>query len=196
MEKISLFFILTLFTLSFSAKMETKYLQINYSAKGILEDKKLQEQLKSNLKSTNSNHQKMIDNYISDFPFMNENSFNHMDLQYNPGKPIKIKNVLLLTNGLKEDKQYYQFIACNYEAIIEVLPSIVRQCKQFLFFKQCKNVKVNPSVTQDEILKFVNKETIPKVYNNGKVHLPTENYSKFYKIYQESQFFKSLLNLK
>ena len=57
-------------------------------------------------------------------------------------------------------------------------------------------MKVNPSVTNDEIKKFVKKEIIPKVYNNGKVHLPTENYSKFSQIYQKSEFFKSLLKLK
>ena len=102
----------------------------------------------------------------------------------------------LLTIRLDEDQKYYQFLVYKYEAIIEVLPSIVRQCKQFLFFKQCKNVKVNPSVTNDEITKFVNKEIIPKVYNSGKVHLPTENYSKFSQIYQKSEFFKSLLKLK
>ena len=41
MKKISLFISLTLFTFSLSAKMETKYLQINYSGKGILEEKKI-----------------------------------------------------------------------------------------------------------------------------------------------------------
>ena len=56
-------------------------------------------------------------------------------------------------------------------------------------------MKVNPSVSQDEIQKFVNKEIMPKVYNNGKVHFPTENYSKFYQIYQKSKLFKSLDNL-
>ena len=61
MKKISLFFILTLFTFSFSAKFEIKNLQINYSAKGILEKTKLQEHLKSNLKGFNSKYQKMID---------------------------------------------------------------------------------------------------------------------------------------
>ncbi len=57
-------------------------------------------------------------------------------------------------------------------------------------------MKVYPSVTQDEIKKFVNKEIIPKVYNIGQLHLPTENYSTFYGIYQKSQFFRTLLNLK
>ena len=101
----------------------------------------------------------------------------------------------LLTIRLDEDQKYYQFLVYKYEAIIEVLPLIVRKCKKVLFFKQCKNVKVNPSVTTDEIKKFVNKEIIPKVYNSGKVHLPTENYSKFYQIYQKSKLFKSLDNL-
>ena len=53
-------------------------------------------------------------------------------------------------------------------------------------------MKVNPSVTNDEIKKFVKKEIIPKVYNNGKVHLPTENYSKFSQIYQKSHSVKIL----
>ena len=64
-----------------------------------------------------------------------------------------------------------------------------------MFIKECKNVKVNLSVTQEEIIKFVKKEIIPKVYNNGQVHLPTENYSKFYEIYQKSDLFKSHLKL-
>ena len=118
-----------------------------------------------------------------------------MDIKSNPGKPITVKRIILLTNRLKDDKEYHQFIAYNYEAIIEVPPSIVRKCKKVLFIKECKNVKVNPSVTQEEIIKFVNKEIIPKVYNNGKVHLPTENYSKFYEIYQKSDLFKSHLKL-
>ncbi len=195
MKKISLFFILTLFTFSFSAKMETKYLQIDYSGRGILEVKKLQEHLKSNLKGFDSKHQNLINQFISDIPNMEENAGSHLDLTADIGKPIKIKSMPLLAIRLKEDTKYYQFLIYKYEAIIEVLPSIVRQCKQFLFFKQCKNVKVNPSVTNDEITKFVNKEIIPKVYNSGKVHLPTENYSKFYQIYQKSKLFKSLDNL-
>ena len=196
MKKISLFFILTLFTFSLSAKMETKYLKINYSGRGILEDKKLQEHFKSNLKSTNRTNQKTVDKYVSELPDMDKSAINDMDIKFNPGKPISIKSMVSMVERLNEDIKYYQFFAYNYEAIIEVLPSIVRQCKQFLFFKQCKNVKVNPSVTNDEIHKFVNKEIMPKVYNKGKVHLPTENYSKFSQIYQKSEFFKSLLKLK
>ena len=195
MKKISLFFILTLFTFSFSAKMETKYLQIDYSGRGILEVKKLQEHFKSNLKGFNSKHQNAINQYISDIPYLEKIAGDHLDLTADPGKPIKIKRILGVISKLKEDTKYYQFIAYIYEAIIEVLPSIVRQCKQFLFFKQCKNVKVNPSVTTDEIKKFVNKEIIPKVYNSGKVHLPTENYSKFYQIHQKSHSVKILDNL-
>ena len=195
MKKISLFFILTLFTFSLSAKMETKYLQINYSGRGILEDKKLEEHLKSNFKSTKSNLQKMINDFISLFPFSEQNNINDIDFQFKPGNPIKIKRTFGVISRLKEDTKYYQFIAYNYEAIIEVAPSIVRQCKKVFLFKQCKNVKVNPSVSQDEIQKFVNKEIMPKVYNNGKVHLPTENYSKFYQIYQKSQLYKSLEKL-
>ena len=195
MKKISLFISLTLFTFSLSAKMETKYLQINYSGRGILEDKKLEEHLKSNFKSTNSNQQKMINDFIYFFPFSEQHNLGDIDFQFKPGNPIKIKRTFGGTSRLKEDTKYYQFLAYNYEAIIEVLPSFVRQCKQFLFFKQCKNVKVNPSVTQDEISKFVNKEIIPKVYNKGQLHLPTENYSKFYQIYQKSKLFKSLDNL-
>ena len=40
--------------------METKYLQIDYSGRGILEVKKLQEHLKSNLKGFDSKHQDFI----------------------------------------------------------------------------------------------------------------------------------------
>ena len=119
-----------------------------------------------------------------------------MDINSNPGKPITIKTVFSIINRLNEYKQYYQFIAYKYEAIIEVLPSIERQCKKVLFLTYCENVKVNPSVTQEEIKQFVNKEIMPKVYNVGQFRLPTENYSKFYGIYQKSQFFKSLLNFK
>ena len=191
MKKISLFISLTLFTFSLSAKMETKYLQINYSGKGILEEKKLEEHLKSNFKSTDSKYQKLINTFISFLPFSEKSNISNLNCPFIREKPIKIKGIFGVTNRLKEDKQYYQFIAYNYEAIIEVPPSIVRQCKKVFLFKQCKNVKVNPSVTNDEITKFVNKEIIPKVYNSGKVHLPTENYSKFYEIYQKSKLFKN-----
>ena len=190
MKKISLFFILTLFIFSLSAKMETKYLKINCSGRGILEDKKLEEYLKSNLKSTKSDVQKFTQ-FMPD-PYLDKSVINDMDIKSNPGKPITIKSLFSIIDRLDEDTKYFRFIALQYEAIIEVPPSIVRQCKQFLFFKQCKNVKVNPSVANDEILKFVNKEIVPKVYNNGKVHLPTENYSKFYQIYQKSHSVKIL----
>ena len=195
MKKISLFISLTLFTFSFSVKMETKYLQINYSGKGILEEKKLQEHLKSNLKGFNSKNQKMIDEFIIDFPYSTAFTDGDLDIKFNPGKPITVKRIFSFTNRLKDDKEYHQFLAYNYEAIIEVPPSIVRQCKKVFLFKQCKNVKVNPSVTNDEILKFVKKEIIPKVYNKGQLHLPTENYSKFYQIYQKSKLYKSLEKL-
>ena len=195
MKKISLFISLTLFTFSLSAKMETKYLQINYSGKGILEEKKLEEHLKSNFKSTDSKYQKLINTFISFLPFSEKSNISNLNCPFIREKPIKIKGIFGVTNRLKEDKQYYQFIAYNFEAIIEVLPLIVRKCKKVLFIKECKNVKVNPSVTQEEIIKFVNKEIIPKVYNNGKVHLPTENYSKFYQIYQKSHSVKILDSL-
>ena len=192
MKKISLFFILTLFTFSFSAKMETKYLQIKYSAKGILEEKKLQEHFKSNLKSTYSGYQKRLNDFISEFIFMDQTKTYHMDCQFNPGKSITIKRIFAVIKRLKEDSKYYQFIAYNYEAIIEDLPSIVRKCKKVLVFKKCKNVKVDTSVTQEERDQFINKEIMSKVYNNGKVHLPTENYSEFYQIYQKLDFLKLL----
>jgi hypothetical protein len=191
MKKISLFFILTLFTFSFSAKMETKYLQIKYSAKGILEEKKLQEHLKSNLKSTDSKTQEKFNDFISDFIFMDQTKTGDIYLSMTE-KSFTIKRIFAAINRLKEDSKYYQFIAYNYEAIIEDLPSIVRKCKKVLFFKQCKNVKVNPSITQEERDQFIKKEIMSKVYNNGQVHLPTENYSEFYQIYQKLDFLKLL----
>ena len=84
MKKISLFFILTLFTFSLSAKMETKYLQINYSGRGILEVKKLQEHFKSNLKGFNSKHQNSINQYISDIPYLEKIAGAHLDLTADP----------------------------------------------------------------------------------------------------------------
>ncbi len=138
MKKIPLFFILTLFTFSFSAKMETKNLQIYYSRKGILEKTKLQEHFKIYLKGFDSKYQKVIDEFILDFPYLIQKFINNMDINSNPGKPITINSVFSIINRLKEDTKYYQFIAYRYEAIIEVLPSIELQCKQFFFLNIVK----------------------------------------------------------
>ena len=186
MKKISLFISLTLFAFSFSINLIEKSLKINFVGKGILGSKELQELLKEKLRVSNKDSQKTINEMIEDIIYPDKMAWNNVDLQHNPGKNIRIKKMCFLTNLLNGDKKYIQFIAYDYEAVFVAPPIIKRKCTTFLFIKNCKNVKVEQTITQKELEDYIDKLIYPKIYNRAQLFLPKENNSKFYEIYKKN----------
>ena len=186
MKKISLFISLTLFTFSFSINLIEKSLKINFAGKGILGSKELQELLKKKLRVSNKDSQKTINETIEDIIYPDKMAWNNVDLQHNPGKNIRIKKMCFLTNLLNGDEKYIQFIAYDYEAVFVAPPIIKRKCTTFLFIKNCKNVKVEQTITEKEINDYIEKVMNPKIYNRAQLLLPKENYSKFYEFYKKN----------
>ena len=186
MKIISLFISLTLFTFSFSINLIEKSLKINFAGKGILGSKELQELLKKKLRVSNKDSQKTINETIEDIIYPDKMAWNNVDLKHDPGKNIRIKKMSFLTNLLNGDKKYIQFIVYDYEAVFVAPPIIKRKCTTFLFIKNCKNVKVEQTITQKELEDYIDKLMYPKIYNRAQLFLPKENNSKFYEIYKKN----------
>ncbi len=187
MKKISLFISLTLFTFSFSINLIEKSLKINFAGKGILEGKELQELLKKKFRVSNKDSQKKINEMIEDIIYPEKMAWNNVDLRYDPGKNIPIKKMNVWTQVLLEgDKKYIKFFVYDYEAVFVAPPIIKRKCTTFLFIKNCKNVKVEQTITIDELKDYIDKLMYPKIYNRAQLLLPKENNSKFYEIYKKN----------
>ncbi len=62
-----------------------------------------------------------------------------------------------MTKTLEKDKNYLHFIVYDYEAVFIAPPIIKRICTTFLFINNCKNVKVEQTITIDKIKDYIDK---------------------------------------
>ncbi len=182
MKKISLFISLTLFTFSFSINLIEKSLKINYAVKGILERKELQELLRKNFIVSDKGLQKKINEILEDIMYFDQEAWSRFDYKNDPGKNILPISSMILFKSLQDNEKYINFIVYDYEAVFVAPPIIKRKCTSFLFIKNCKNIKVEQTFTQDELRNNIDKLIYPKIYNRAQLLLPKENNSKFYEI--------------
>ena len=186
MKIISLFISLTLFTFSFSINLIEKSLKINFAGKGILGSKELQELLREKLRVSDKGLKKKINEMIEDIMYMNGEAWNRLDYENYPGKNIRAIRSVILYKALQDNEKYMKFMIYDYEVVFVAPPIIKRKCTTFLFIKNCKNIKVEQTITQKEFYDYLDKVMHPKIYNRAQLLLPKENNSKFYEIYKKN----------
>ena len=102
------------------------------------------------------------------------------------GNYIREIRSVILYKALQDNENYMKFIIYDYEAVFVAPPIIKRKCTTFLFIKNCKNIKVEQTITQKEFYDYLDKVMHPKIYNRAQLLLPKENNSKFYEIYKKN----------
>ena len=110
----------------------------------------------------------------------------HFDYKNNPGKNIRTICSMILLKPLKDNERFFNFIIYHYEAVFVAPPIIKRKCITFLFIKNCKNIKVEQTITEKQINFYLEKVMNPKIYNHAQLLLPKEYKSEFYEIFKKN----------